>query len=400
MPRISRHVQPTELNLVDIPTTPAGERPPPAAPSAGTGSEQAPRREEDRYLMKAMREHASGSIDPALWAHAMAQARDDRAAATRLYLQSRATAIRVEKRNEQAARRAGVVEALSGDTNAQPPAAEAPQASAAAPAPKGALSALASRMGGKRLITIGGALGVAVVGAFLVFRPGTAPVPQTSAAKPAAAAPAPAASAKVERQEIPSEELAARVGAMKDAGNWNLLVINAVEWTRRYPANRDAWKELSLGYVQLRQWNDALDATRKAIALAPDDLLLWQTLGQVYVNLRRPVDAVEAFQRATALNERDVGSWVQQGQLNIQIRRLPDAKAAFERALAVNPGDVEALCGQLTVAQKEEREKDAAALARQVGSLGASCPESYSGQTSVVKATQRVDNLKPERKPR
>jgi Flp pilus assembly protein TadD len=332
----------------------------------------------------------------------MAQARDDRAVATRLYLQSRATALRVEKRKEEEARRAGVVEALSREPDPRMAPTGAPQAASAAPAPQGVLGRLRSGMGPNRrhLMLIAGAVGAVVVaaGAFLALRSGSPPPAQTSAAKPASTAPAASARA-IKRQETPPEDFAAKVRAMKDAGNWNLLVINAAEWTRRQPTNRDAWKELSLGYVQLRQWNDALDATKKAVEVAPDDLLMWQTLGQVYVNLRRPVEALEAFQRATALNERDVGSWVQQGLLNIQLRRLPDAKAAFERALAVSPGDAEALCGQVTIAQKEEREKDAAALTRQVASQGSSCPEPPPLQTSIVKGDRAVDSSKVGRKP-
>lgn len=382
--------EPTNLSV-------AGEASPrdgtavPAGRTEDPGSSEGSQQGNDPYLLRAMREHASGSTDPALWAHAMAQARDDKALAKRLYLQSRATALRVAKRDDRAARRAGVVETLSKEPEHYP--AEAAQAAPAALA-EAKRRPLTNR---KRLIVAGGAgagIVVAVI-AFLALRTGSAPPAPANSAKPAAAQSDLAPKEVVpKRQEVSAADFATRVGVQKEAGNWNLLVINASEWARRQPVNRDAWKELSFGYVKLRQWNDALDATKRAIELGPDDLLLWQALGQVNMELKRPADALEAFQRATALNERDVGSWVQQGNLNMQLRRFPDAKVAFERALAVNPGDVEALCGSASLAQKQEREQDALALTRQLASLGGRCIDPSALKASVVKSTQAPEAAK------
>src|SRR5438034_5062817 len=72
-----------------------------------------PAASEDRFLAKATKEHAAGHVEPPLWARAVAQAGSDTALATRTYLDSRATALRVAKRNKDSARRARVVEALS-----------------------------------------------------------------------------------------------------------------------------------------------------------------------------------------------------------------------------------------------------------------------------------------------
>lgn len=395
--------QPTDLSFGG-PTSPGDGPTAPAEQSRGSGPGAGSQAGQDPYLLRAMREHASGSTDPALWAHAMAQARDDKALATRLYLQSRATALRVAKRDDQAARRAGVVEALSGERDFDPPGVE-PRAAA-----EGSSTATrASRFGAarKHLVLIACAVGAAVVtlGGFFALRSPSAP-PQVNPIKPAATAPSgtssvagPAAKPiSPAGQGVTVEELTGRVRTLKEAGNWNLLVINATEWTRKQPASREAWKELSLGYVELRQWRDALDASKKAVELAPDDLLLWQTLGRINVALRRPLDALDSFQHATALNERDVGSWVQQGVLNMQIRRLPDAKIAFERALAVSPGDTEALCGAASLAQKEEREKDAVAFNRQLAAAGARCPEPSPVEARVVTSVQAP--AKPAYKPR
>ena len=71
-----------------------------------------------------------------------------------------------------------------------------------------------------------------------------------------------------ERVSASGDDFSRKVSELKAAGNWNVLVLYAVEWARKAPANAEAWNELSLGYAKLRQFNDALeggdqgDATR------------------------------------------------------------------------------------------------------------------------------------------
>ena len=57
--------------------------------------------------------------------------------------------------------------------------------------------------------------------------------------------------------------LEATVQQLKDAGNWNVLVLYASKWTRDQPDNAAAWKELSIGYANLHQFNDAAVAATK-----------------------------------------------------------------------------------------------------------------------------------------
>jgi cytochrome c-type biogenesis protein CcmH/NrfG len=109
------------------------------------------------------------------------------------------------------------------------------------------------------------------------------------------------------------------VQALEKGGNWDLLVIHAAEWTRKQPSNAEAWKQLSQGYLKLRQFGEALDAATKAVQLSPENFLVWQNLGQVNLALQRPAEALLAFQRAGALNDQDVVSLVQEGKLNIQL---------------------------------------------------------------------------------
>ncbi len=406
-------IQPTDLSLVAVPA-PSAEAaealasPAPAAPpatdpirtSTPTGWEDPARAsvatDADKYLAKAINEHAAGHFDQTLWARAVAQADGDSARAKSIYVQSRATALRVTKREKRAERYARVVEVLSN----------APEPGFGLPVPgEGTATAATgsdnagrgiSKRNRRRAMVAAGVFGFLVVGAGLVVAlSGSEPVRQDIAANRAPrfnvlARSTPSAQAipatGVAEENPAGVDLVGKLRALKNEGNWNLVVLYAVEWTRKHPANADAWKELSQGYIKLRQYGEAQDAATKAVQLAPDDFLQWQNLGQINLAIPAPVEALNAFHRAAVLNDHDVVSLVQAGLLNAQLGRLPEAGAAFAKALTVIPQDVQALCGATWVAQREGRVKDAQAMTRRVTSLGEHCGDPGGGASVRVAA--------------
>jgi cytochrome c-type biogenesis protein CcmH/NrfG len=140
------------------------------------------------------------------------------------------------------------------------------------------------------------------------------------------------------------------VQQLKNEGKWNVLVLYASEWTRKDPNNAAAWYELSVGYANLRQHEEAFDAATKAVQLSPGNPLFWRNLGHV----------------------------------NVAVERLPEAGMAFDRALAVSSDDVDALCGAALIAQRQGRPKDADAIATRVKSLDGRCPRVSDGETVMV----------------
>jgi Flp pilus assembly protein TadD len=253
-----------------------------------------------------------------------------------------------------------------------------------------------ARANRKMATWVAGVLGSLVVVAGFVavtMRSESAPAQQFNVAKPApptvASAPsALSAAATLEAADAPSPlpdrprvDFAGKISALKSAGNWNVLVIYAGEWTRAQPANADAWRELSMGYVKLRQLRDAFDAATKAVEVAPRSFLAWQNLGTVNVALQDPAGALAAFERATALNDQDVVSLVQAGMLNTRLGRVVEARTAFAKALALSPEDVDALCGATSVAQKQGRLQDAEATAQRLKSIDGVCRDSTAGDS-------------------
>jgi Flp pilus assembly protein TadD len=400
MKEYAKGIQSSELSLVDAATTPDAPGVTNAAPPIVIDyGRVSPAARVDPFLVKARTEHGAGHVDAPLWARAVAQSGGDEALTLRTYLNSRATALHVEKRQERAARRALVVERLSHapETGFGPEPSEAPKTRDETTSKES--GGRTRRSGAKRnrwyvIVATATIAGVAIVSGSIGLWSASSPAQQRDVAKTAlpvgaSARPAPSGQPAVAAstgapagEDISGEDLVGRVQALEKTGNWNLLVIYAAEWTRKQPGNADAWRKLSVGYLKLRQFREALDTATKAVELAPEDFLMWQNLGHVNAALQRLPEALLAFQRATALNDGDVVSLVQEGILNTQLGRLPDARIAFAKALAVSPEDVQALCGAASIAQKEGRAKDADAMT----SLAGGCADSKAGESVRVVA--------------
>ncbi len=380
----------SDLSLAEVPTlavdTPSAEATPSLPIANAENAVHAA--STDPFLAQAIKELESGHVEQALWEWASNRAGADAALAKPAYLRARAAALRVARR-DKAAERQALRPSASRVAESGYPLTQSPQP----PAAKDAADAI-GRGGAtpkrKRLILAAGAVGSLVVGAALVglWWQGNStaqanaarPVVQTS--KSGISTPSDGekhslvTASGAEPPTLPREDFARRVQELKSTASWNVLVLYAVEWTRKQPGNPEAWRELSAGYVQLRQFGDALDAATKVAQLAPRDSLAWQNLGQLNSVLQRPGPALVAFEQATALNDQDMTSLVQAGILNAQLGRLPEARIAFTKALTASPGLVDAICGAASTAQKEGRSKDAEVLTRELRALDAVCRDS------------------------
>src|SRR6266508_5421 len=317
---------PAELRLVDEPATAVDKANSAAdAPIAGGKVDNESRRPSaDRFLFKATREYEQGHIDQPLWVRAVAQSRGDEAAAIAAYLRSRATALRVlgrERRAETPAARvetAAANDAASGETG---PA----RHDGAKPKPKL-----------RQVAVIAAIVGLVVVIGIVVALKHTDSTRQAVAAatppKPVASARGAAVATAAQQQQDSGLDFGRSVQRLKEAGNWNVVVLYAAEWTRKQP----------------------------------------QT----------------AFERAAALHDQDVRSLVEIGTINVALGKLPEARLAFDKAVALSPENADALCGQATVAQRAGRPKEADAIARELKSVGGKCRDANDGASVAAIATE------------
>jgi hypothetical protein len=333
-----------------------------------------------RFLQEAMREYEAGRIDQPLWMRAAAQAGGDENVARENYLRARATALKLvrrEQRGDATPRGQAIGAGTSANIGANLAGRAITGADARPPAPARKYMAIAASV-----------LVVAAAGAWW-FGSGESSAPAanaTAAARPVAAAvaaPKPAAPAQPTTEDH-AQYFGGKIQELKDAGNWNVLVLFASEWTRKQPANATAWKELALGYSNMRQMEDALQAATKAADLAPQDPAAWRMRAQVNAALDQPEAALQAFERAAVLDDGDLASWVQAGNLSTQLDRLTEARHAFDKVLAANPDHVGALCGKAELAQKAKQPREAEAIARQIKALDGQCREAAVAAVAVA----------------
>jgi tetratricopeptide (TPR) repeat protein len=315
----------------------------------------------DEFLAAAAKEYEAGTIDRVLWRQAADQHGRDVSLVIAAYLRARATALQARHKPAESAeiklRGAG----SNQDAKVRKIEMESPLEIESTE-----LSRISLRDVNPQILYAAGgvvALAAAVAIVYLVVSlrhsESIAP-PVTAAAMSAANGPVsilvnsaqPVASSRGSTNGGGADALAATVRELKIAGNWNVLVLYANEWTRKEPNNAAAWRELSVGYANLQQFNDALDAATKAVQLAPQDALPWRNLGQI----------------------------------NLTVDRLPEAAVAFGKALAVNSDDADARCGAAVVAQRQARPKDPTTVTRRVGPSDGGCFDTSYADTTVAPA--------------
>ena len=352
-------LEPTEVS------TPAGDE---ARPASGESPAKVDAQRDlrmttaDEFLAAAAKEYETGNVDRVLWRQAADQYGRDVSLVIAAYLRARATTLQLRHKPDAPAQiqppEDGARESSSANarkTEAEPRVASEPTRFAVflRGVPPKALYAAAA------VAALASAVAVTYLVVSLRQSESVRP-PAVAAATSSADGPASPTSLKSQQPLVMTssrggtneggpDSLAATVRELKIAGNWNVLVLYANEWTRKEPNNPVAWRELSVGYANLKQFNDALDAATKAVQLSPEDALPWRNLGQI----------------------------------NLTVDRLPEAAVAFDRALAVNAEDADARCGAALVAQRQARPKDPNAVTRRVGPADGGCLDLSYGDAVV-----------------
>ena len=324
----------------------------------------------DRFEREATRQYEEGHIDAPLWTRALAQANGDKETAVAIYLRARATALRLLNRDLRTERRPAAASATPAVARDE----EDEFDHSAFARPGGLRAAVSGRhwlIGAAALVPIAGIAWFAIAqlsGAPANEAPVAPAPPRIAAVAPPAQTAATATQPKSALASTPSQGVAPdflkKIQDLADAGNWNLFVLYAVEWTRREPANAAAWDRLRVGYVNMRQYDDAVTAAKKAAQLAPKDARMWRALGDVQMEVEDNKGALRSFEQAVALDAQDADSLKHVGILSGRLGQMQEAKAALDAALAIRPDDANTLCLRSALAQSQVQVKDTQVVGR------------------------------------
>lgn len=93
----------------------------------------------------------------------------------------------------------------------------------------------------------------------------------------------------------------------------------------------------AFGHYRAKRFAAAVEAGRKAVALAPGAPTLWNAFGIFLRGYGRTKEAIAAFHRAVALAPHDASAWSNLGNVLTDIRSLETAIGCYDRAVAYQP---------------------------------------------------------------
>jgi tetratricopeptide (TPR) repeat protein len=121
----------------------------------------------------------------------------------------------------------------------------------------------------------------------------------------------------------------------------------------------ECFNAMALVKTSMDRNDEAVDAYKQAIELAPDQIFAWNNLGNLCLKIRRNDEALIAFQKAIKHNPKDSIAWNGLGNVYCKTGYTDDAIAAFRKAVEFTPslslpwnglGDVYANIGRINEA--------------------------------------------------
>ncbi len=114
---------------------------------------------------------------------------------------------------------------------------------------------------------------------------------------------------------------------------------------------QDTWFEaecfnaLALIKSSTERYDEAIDAYKQAIHLAPDQIFAWNNLGNLCAKIGRNDEAMVAFRKALEGNYKDAIAWTGLANVHYKIGYVDDAIAAYRKAIQYMPKFAQPWCG-------------------------------------------------------
>jgi predicted O-linked N-acetylglucosamine transferase (SPINDLY family) len=148
--------------------------------------------------------------------------------------------------------------------------------------------------------------------------------------------------------------------------------------------------DLGIALKALQKYDDALACFDRAIALQPDFADASYNRGNLLIELSRCNEAVAGFDRVLAINPQHLHAWKSRGNALHGFARLADAVASYDQALAIAPGDAGAWTNRGEMLRLLGRLDDALASTERALSINPEVPETWLVRSSVLLMKGRV----------
>jgi Flp pilus assembly protein TadD len=114
---------------------------------------------------------------------------------------------------------------------------------------------------------------------------------------------------------------------------------DAKSLVKKEPRSVDAWESLASAYAGKQDFDQAVDAARKAVSLAPNDFSTLQSLISLQIRNEDQAGALDTLEGYTAKHPDNAEAFVQMGNLADDAGRGDLARLAYQRFLVLSPDD-------------------------------------------------------------
>lgn len=103
------------------------------------------------------------------------------------------------------------------------------------------------------------------------------------------------------------------------------------------PEYAEAWNGQGNALLELKRYEDALNAYDKAIQLNPIYLEAWTSRGKALDHLQRYEEAINSFDAALKIQPNYLDAWTNRGNVQMKLQQYSDAIASFDKAVKLQP---------------------------------------------------------------
>ncbi|MFH2104492.1 MAG: tetratricopeptide repeat protein [Chloroflexota bacterium] len=120
--------------------------------------------------------------------------------------------------------------------------------------------------------------------------------------------------------------------ALAKQGRFSEAIQNAEITIGKYPT-AFAWSVLGNIYIEMEDWNGAINSFHKVLAYSAYDLEGLEKIGYGYSQTGQLDQALEAYETLVKISPLNADAWVELGEVYNKVGRVGDSVAALERAL-------------------------------------------------------------------
>jgi TonB family protein len=109
--------------------------------------------------------------------------------------------------------------------------------------------------------------------------------------------------------------------------------------TELVPQSRNAWNQLGMSLLELKQFDAAADALKKQIEIDPGSPFAYNNLGRVYGQQHKYDLSIEQFKKQLVINPQDRYAHANLGSALYQQKKYADAAAELAKAMEITPAN-------------------------------------------------------------